>query len=137
MIASVFLRTLADSAIDSSSLLLEWQDTGGHVPDRSDCTRRPEPGLCSLTDLEAVLGRRASTSHPVTPLLYQEFSGRLTPKYAVMPAQLSAPYLYPAHASSVRRMRDYSSPVGKGAGAGHSQWTGACFGGVVSSRSAE
>ena len=41
-------------------------------PDRSDCTRRPEPGLCSLTGLEAVLGRRASPSHLVllTPLPY-------------------------------------------------------------------
>lgn len=28
---------------------------------RSDCTRRPSPGLCSLTGLEAVLGRRSST----------------------------------------------------------------------------
>jgi hypothetical protein len=27
---------------------------------RSDCTRRPSSGLCSLTDLEAVLGCRIS-----------------------------------------------------------------------------
>jgi hypothetical protein len=34
-------------------------ELGNHVPGGSDCTRRPLSGLCSLTDLEAVLGCRA------------------------------------------------------------------------------
>ena len=31
VIVSVFLRILSDSGTESSSLLLQWQDTGGHV----------------------------------------------------------------------------------------------------------
>src|SRR5215471_6593834 len=38
------------------------KNAGGHVlpARRSDCTRWPSSGLCSLTDLEAILGRRTS-----------------------------------------------------------------------------
>ena len=36
-------------------LMLFASDAGPHVPKGSDCTRRPSPGLCSLTGLEAVL----------------------------------------------------------------------------------
>jgi hypothetical protein len=57
-------------------------------------------------------------------------------KYAVMLARDIGAILYSARAISVQA-DTYSSPVVKGAGAGHSQWTGTCFGGVVSSRSRE
>jgi hypothetical protein len=73
VIARGFLRTLTDSAIDSSSFIVRVTRYRRPRPNGSDCTRRPEPGLCSLTDLEAVLGRRASTYHPSVPLCYQEF----------------------------------------------------------------
>ena len=43
---------------------------------RSDCTRWPEPGLCSLTGLEAIPGRQRSALYPLAsrPLLRKEFA---------------------------------------------------------------
>lgn len=41
-----------------------FESKAGHVPwVGSDCTRRPETGLCSLTALEVVLGRLRPLSH--------------------------------------------------------------------------
>ena len=74
MISRVFLGALTDSDSEYLFLLSRWQDAGGYVLYGSDCTRRPERGLCSLIRLEAVLGRRETPSHPFIPVRYPQFS---------------------------------------------------------------
>jgi hypothetical protein len=43
--------------------LLMGKIAGGLVPLGSDCTRKPETGLCSLTGLEVTLDRWLSKMH--------------------------------------------------------------------------
>lgn len=62
VIETRLLQVFTDLAVQSPSLFWIARHVGGHVLFRSDCTRRPSSGLCSLTDLEAVRGRHASIS---------------------------------------------------------------------------
>jgi len=63
---TIHIHTSTDSGFRSHCLwfMLRLAGCRRPCPFRSDCTRWPEPGLCSLTGLEAILDRRASTPRP-------------------------------------------------------------------------